>query len=194
MSRPINFEGNTIDIAEALIGKCIRYQSKKGIVSGIINETEAYTQEDPACHAFNGKKTKRNSPMFLKGGHIYIYFIYGMYHCLNIVTEEENRGCAVLIRSIVPLEGKKIIEENRGTKNTLKSCNGPSKLMLGLGIPPTLNTQFIYDSSCPISIHNLDIEPTIEQSSRIGIKKGQDLAWRFFDHSLFNKDLSEYRL
>ena len=192
MAGTINFEGKTIDIAEELIGKCIRYQSNKGIVSGIINETEAYTQEDPACHAFNGKKTKRNSPMFLKGGHIYIYFIYGMHHCLNIVTEEENRGCAVLIRSIVPLEGKKVIEENRGTKNTLKSCNGPSKLMMGLGIPATLNTQFIYDTNCPLSIHDIGINATIKKGHRIGIKKGQDLAWRFFDNSLFNLDLTQY--
>ena len=61
MSGTINFEGKTIDIAEELIGKCIRYQSAKRIVSGIINETEAYTQEDPACHAFNGKKTNKRT-------------------------------------------------------------------------------------------------------------------------------------
>ena len=104
------FLQDTVSVAKSLIGKELVYKNKDFEIGGIINETEAYTQEDPACHAFNGKITKRNKVMFEEAGTIYIYLIYGMYHCLNIVTEDKNRGCAVLIRSIIPT---KIISTNR---------------------------------------------------------------------------------
>ena len=91
---------NTIEVARELLGFELIFNGPKGPVGGIITETEAYTEDDPACHAHEGKKTKRNAPMFLSAGHIYIYFIYGMYHCLNIVTEEAGVGAAVLIRKL----------------------------------------------------------------------------------------------
>ena len=93
---------STIEVAKRLLGHELVYNGPNGRVGGIITETEAYTEDDPACHAYNGKKTQRNAPMFLAAGHIYIYFIYGMYHCLNVVTEKEGVGAAVQFENCTP--------------------------------------------------------------------------------------------
>jgi len=181
MSQAINFQSSTIDIAKELIGYEIVYHSKNGSIAGIINETEAYTQEDPASHSYGGKKTKRNEPMFLSGGHIYIYFVYGMYYCLNIVTEKEGRGCAVLIRSVIPTSGKAFIQLNRPGIQELNWCNGPSKFVMGFGIPKELNKESILDPHCPIKISNIKRPlDTIQNLNRVGIKKGTHLMWRFY--------------
>ncbi|RAP29768.1 3-methyladenine DNA glycosylase [Candidatus Marinamargulisbacteria bacterium SCGC AG-414-C22] len=172
------FNQQTTNVAKDLIGKVLIHETPIGPVGGIINETEAYTQEDPACHAYLGKKTNRNTPMFAEPGTIYIYFIYGMYYCLNIVTEEKNRGCAVLIRSIIPTIGLSTIKQNRPKAVTKNLSNGPSKLMQALAIPASYNQEqlinhpklFIYDNHQSL---------TISQTPRIGIKKGVDLLWRY---------------
>ncbi len=107
------FEQDSVVVAKNLIGKILTFHSHQGTIRGIINETEAYHQNDKACHAYGGKKTPRNSIMFLSAGHVYIYFTYGMHYCFNIVTEKAEIGCAVLIRSIIPLEGLEILQKNR---------------------------------------------------------------------------------
>jgi len=176
------YQQDSVWVAKNLIGKLLVYKSKKGILSGIINETEAYTQDDPACHAYNGKITPRNKVMFKEGGHIYIYFIYGMYHCLNIVTEKKGRGCAVLIRSIIPQEGLDIIKENRGPKVSPHNlANGPGKLMIALGIPKTLNESSLFQVNTPINILETRLKAVnLNETPRIGISEGKDHPWRFF--------------
>ncbi|UCE23194.1 MAG: DNA-3-methyladenine glycosylase, partial [Candidatus Zixiibacteriota bacterium] len=95
----------TIEVARDLIGKYIVYASTAGLMSARIAEVEAYIgKDDPACHAARGK-TRRNAVMFGKPGFTYIYFIYGMYHCLNFVTEKEGHPAAVLLRAAEPCEG-----------------------------------------------------------------------------------------
>ena len=148
-------------------------------MGGIITETEAYTEDDPACHAFNGKKTKRNAPMFLTAGHIYIYFIYGMHHCLNIVTEKEGMGAAVLIRALQPTTGMDIIQKNRPNINPNDWLNGPSKLMRGLTIPADLNGTNALKSDCPLQLVFRKSPASIQAWPRIGISKGMDRLWRF---------------
>lgn len=180
--------GKTLDVAQGLIGQTLVFHSPQGVLKGIINETEAYTEEDPACHAFNGRNTPRTQTMFLPAGHLYIYLIYGMYHCANIVTEENGRGCAVLLRSVIPIQGLSTMKQNRGwTQNNLsKLCNGPGKLCLAYGWNHTHNGLNLLKPSSPVQIEMSHIAPTrIQQTTRIGISKGQDLAWRFwgqFDH------------
>lgn len=174
---PNFFLRDTLSIAYDLIGKELSYQHPQhGTLSGIITETEAYTQEDPACHAYNGKKTNRTWPMFLEGGHIYIYMIYGMYRCLNISTEAEGRGCAVLIRSIEPLTGKDTMMKLRN-KPVHHCTNGPGKLFQALDIDPSLNGKRIGGSLC-IYDNKLPTGP-VKRTPRIGISKGTDLLWRF---------------
>ena len=104
------FKHSTVTVAKKLLGTELIYNGPEGYVGGIITETEAYKENDPACHAFGGKKTKRNEPMFMSAGHLYIYFIYGMYHCLNIVTERKETGAAVLIK-LIPTMGLEIIKK-----------------------------------------------------------------------------------
>ena len=174
------FKKPTVEIAKQLLGMELIYMSPKGPIGGIISETEAYTQDDPACHAFGGKKTKRNEPMFLSAGHIYIYFIYGMYHCLNIVTEKDGIGAAVLIRELIPTYGLKQIQDNRPkVKQQRHWLNGPGKLMLGLGIPTELNKTSLFDSETPLKLSKKYSPKMIRKLPRIGISKGQEKLWRF---------------
>ena len=172
---PEVFNQPTVTVAKQLLGAELLYKNPKGWVGGIITETEAYTQNDPACHAFNGKKTKRNAPMFLNGGHIYIYFIYGMYHCLNIVSEPKGVGAAVLIRELEPTKGIEIIKQKKQKiKQFNKLLNGPSKLMMGLGIPENLNGTSLWEKKTFITL-NYKLKPKkIECLPRVGISKGQD--------------------
>ena len=118
--------------------------------------------------------------MFLSAGHIYIYFIYGMHHCLNIVTEPEGTGAAVLIRDIQPTIGLDIIQTNRPTiTNQSKWLNGPSKLMMGLGIPADLNTANAISNDCPLQCRPQKKPPTNQTFPRICISKATDLLLRF---------------
>ena len=171
---------DTLTVAKQLLGWELRYQSNKGPVGGIIAETEAYTQDDPACHAFNGNKTKRNAPMFNAAGHLYIYFIYGMYHCINIVTEPKGTGAAVLIRELIPTIGIDIIKTNRPKiKKESDLLNGPGKLMLGLDIPATLNNQPLLVPNCPIQLLAPTKQINHTKHPRIGLSKATDRLWRF---------------
>src|SRR5689334_8406688 len=105
---------STLDVAPDLLGKFLVYRSPQGELVGEINEVEAYRgKDDPACHAFGGK-TPRTAILFEEGGFSYVYFIYGMYYCLNVTTEAKDHAGAVLIRSIIPVEGIEAMSQNRG--------------------------------------------------------------------------------
>ncbi len=173
------FNDDTVSVAKKLIGKELVFESSKGGLGGIINETEAYTQEDEASHTFNGKQTARNQVMYGDPGTIYIYFIYGMYYCLNIVTEKKGRGCAVLIRGIIPTINLSLIQHNRQHCRDSQLTNGPAKLMMGLGIPKTLNNVSL-SLECPLKIYdNTSASFSVLETKRIGIKKNKDVLWRF---------------
>ena len=180
----------TLDIAKELIGKVLVYESPKGIIKGIINETESYTEDDESCHAYNGKKTKKNEVMFKRFGHLYVYFTYGMYHCINIVTAEENKGEAVLIRSVIPLDekSKELMIKNRfkdssvslKPSSSVALCNGPAKLTLAYGFDKSFNGVDLLDKNSKIYLEDLKIKSKqIQQTTRIGISKAKDLPWRF---------------
>lgn len=167
------FAGDTVEVAQNLLGKVLvrRWQDGTSRAFSIV-EVEAYTQEDPACHAFNGP-TKRSQVMFEDPGYSYVYFIYGMYHCLNVVTEAPGRGCAVLIRG---LDGLGSID-----------LSGPGKLCKNLDIDLTYNRLPLFKNSSPISLHHAlntvgDVkneESEIIATPRIGISKGKEHPWRF---------------
>jgi len=134
----IFYEQGTLKVACALIGKKLVRQIGGRQLSGMIIETEAYCgEEDSACHAHRGK-TKRNSVMFGPPGHAYIYFTYGMHYLLNMVTEAEEKPCAVLIRAMLPIAGVEEMEARRKRKGS-ELTNGPAKLCQALGIDKSLN-------------------------------------------------------
>ena len=152
----------TLKVAKLLLGKILNF----GLYQGIITETEAYVgQDDPACHASRGR-TKRTAIMFEEGGHSYVYLIYGMYHCLNIVTEAKDFPAAVLIRGIKLL--------NPITNH----IDGTGKLCKRLGINMDHNG---INTLCSESLFITDTnyKPQFVTTPRIGIKLGTDRLWRF---------------
>ncbi|NMA52742.1 MAG: DNA-3-methyladenine glycosylase, partial [Peptococcaceae bacterium] len=127
------YEGATVDVARRLLGNILYHASPEGITAGMIVETEAYVQGDPACHASRGM-TNRNRVMFGAPGHAYVYFIYGMYYCFNVVTAPVGVGEAVLIRALEPLMGVPLMQSRRNRVLKRDLCSGPAKLVQAMGI------------------------------------------------------------
>ena len=164
----------TIELAKALLGKYLVY----GDLCGKIVETEAYLyRDDPGCHAARGMTT-RNAPMFGPAGRTYVYFIYGMYYCLNIVSGKTGEGEAVLIRALEPLQGIEVMEERRKTNKIENLCNGPGKLTQAFGITKEHNNLCLLSGE--LQIHSSREKPEVRTSKRIGLSAGKDLELRFF--------------
>ncbi|MGD8991129.1 MAG: DNA-3-methyladenine glycosylase [Desulfobacterales bacterium] len=125
-------------VARELLGKKLVRKYKGHLLSGLICETEAYLgASDSACHAFR-RKTERNAVMFGRAGVAYVYLVYGMHYLLNAVTEKEENPCAVLIRSLVPLDGLKLMQHRRG-RSGKDLTNGPAKLCQAMAIDKAIN-------------------------------------------------------
>jgi len=168
------FNRPTVDLAKALLGKYLCL----GNLKGMIVETEAYLyKDDPGCHASRGK-TVRNAPMFGPAGNTYVYLIYGMYHCINIVSGKEGEGEAVLLRSLEPIEGIPLMQRRRKTKKIENLCNGPGKLTQAFGITKKHNNLSLLKG--PIQILDNKKSYKIAKSTRIGLTEGKDLELRFF--------------
>lgn len=135
------FLRDALSVAEELLGHFLVRNTEKGRIVAEIVETEAYCGiEDKGCHTFGNRRTERTEAMYLPGGHAYVYMIYGMNFCFNVVTARENDPQAVLIRAVEPVEGLDIIRENRkGIIREQDLVNGPGKLAKALGIDRSLN-------------------------------------------------------
>ncbi|MES2994604.1 MAG: DNA-3-methyladenine glycosylase [Patescibacteria group bacterium] len=165
------FADDAVTLAPRLLGKIVRY----GECVGRIVETEAYTT-DPASH---GRViTPRSRIMQDTYGHWYVYFTYGMHYCANVTTNKDSVG-AVLIRAVEPLEGMKLMEKRRRTKDIHNLCSGPAKFAQAFGITkaenglPVEGDFVIYDAP---AVPKEDIV----SGPRIGIKAGLELPWRFY--------------
>ena len=146
----------------------------------MITEVEAYHEKEPACHAYRGK-TPRNQTMFQEGGVLYVYFIYGMHYCINVVTEKEGIGSAVLIRSLEPIEGIEKMKELYGKRISLRDLlRGPGRITRALGIDKRLDGHLLTKPPLWISSYKEIPSFKIQTSPRRGISKAQDLLWRFF--------------
>jgi DNA-3-methyladenine glycosylase len=163
------YERPVVDVARALLGGVVRCRS----TAGLIIETEAYHEVEPACHAYVGL-TPRTSVLFGPPGLAYVYRSYGIHALLNAVCEPEGVGAAVLIRALEPIEGLHLMRERRGVDDL---CSGPGKLTQALGIG-------LHHNGTDLSSGPVRIEPPARPlpavvGTRIGITKGVELAWRF---------------
>lgn len=164
------FARDTITVAQGLIGTTMIV----GNSEGRIVETEAYTT-DAASHAV--RRTNRSALMFDTFGHVYVYFTYGMYHCLNFTCEREGIG-AVLIRAIEPTQGIKEMMARRGVEDVKKLASGPGRLTQAFAIDLSFNGKPL---GREIKLRQRIRTPQILSSSRIGISKATELEWRFFE-------------
>lgn len=163
------FNQSTLKVAEQLLGKMLVFKN----IRGIITETEAYYGfDDPASHAFRGK-TPRSAIMFGNPGFSYVYLIYGMYHCLNIVTEEKGFPAAVLIRGLKLIDPPEL------------HLDGPGKLCRQLGITKEHNALDLIKNS-EIYVACINQALSFSRTPRVGIKVGQDKLWRFLANDYAN--------
>ncbi len=174
------YDRPTLEVGEELLGKFIVYTGGLGLVSARIVEVEAYIgEDDPACHAAPGP-TKRNQPLYGRPGMAYIYFIYGMYYCLNVVTERKGFPAAILMRAAEPEDGLAIIRKNGRDSQPGRLLSGPGKLCRGFGLTLAQNGVDLIGSV--LYLEDRGVAPgKIERSPRIGIRKGLDRNWRFYD-------------
>jgi len=136
------FSRGTVEVAKDVLGKYLIKETNKGDMIGKIIEVEAYLgSNDKACHAYNYKKTEKTKTMYMKPGTFYVYYIYGVYFCLNVITEPEGMPCAIFIRNLFPVKGMELMKENRNVKigkNYKNLVDGPSKLCMALNITKEL--------------------------------------------------------
>ena len=183
------FLRDAVSVAEDLVGcHLIRYPGENKLILKIV-ETEAYCgADDKACHAHANKVTDRTEPMFKQGGHLYVYLIYGMYYCFNIVTAHKGSPHAVLIRAGEPLEGIEHMKNNRDlTSPSLKDlASGPGKLCQALKISSELSGVDLF-STCKLEVtkgtksSNPDLP--VEKGKRMNIDYAEEYRkklWRFY--------------
>lgn len=185
------FKRDTVEVAKSLIGKKIIRNISGNFFCAKIVETEAYLGlEDRACHSYGGRITDRNRTLYLPGGHIYVYLIYGMYDLLNIVTRDEEHPEAVLIRGVEPLENLDEISKNRfgkayeelSTYQRKNLSNGPGKLSMAIGINRSLNGKVLSKDYLYIGEGEEVPEKDLVITKRIGIDyagEDADLPLRF---------------
>jgi DNA-3-methyladenine glycosylase len=174
------YDRPVLEVAPELIGCVVEHQG----CSGVIVETEAYHQSEPACHAFNGL-TPRTEVLFGRPGLAYVYRSYGIHAMLNAVCEEEGVGAAVLIRALAPLEGIERMRVRRGLVGGRPArdhdlCSGPGKLAQALGIWLDENGGSL--ARGPVRILERSHAwhaPEIAVGTRVGITHAVELPWRF---------------
>jgi len=177
---PEFYARDTVDVARALLGRVLETQIGENKASGRITEVEAYTgPHDPAAHGYGNRRTQRNEAMFGPPGHAYVYFIYGMHWCFNVVTGRTGFPAAVLVRSLEPVDGLDIMSTRRGTDTAKLLCAGPARLCQALGITRDVNACSLVDG--PVRILQGEPVPdgSIVAGPRIGIRHAADWPLRF---------------
>lgn len=188
------YNRETLTVAKELLGKILvhKYNGKKA--SGVIVEVEAYKGlGDKAAHSYGGKRTKRVEVMYGEPGHAYVYIIYGMYNCMNVVTCEKGVPEAVLIRAVEPIEGLDIMSINRynrkynelSKKQMLNLTSGPGKLCIALNIDRSNNKEDLCGNTLYIedNQNSSNVAFEIVSSKRIGIdyaEEAKEFMWRFY--------------
>ena len=179
-----DYIGNAPETARKLIGSILVHETPEGILKGRITECEAYGgfldgKPDDAAHCYKGM-TERTRAMFDIGGHVYIYLIYGMYLCMNVVCGPAGTGSGVLLRAIQPLEGIEIMKKNRPRAKGRLLTAGPARLTMAMGIDQTMYGMDL--TSGPLYIESGNEPVEVECTPRINIdyaENGRTFPWRF---------------
>lgn len=178
------YDRSTLNVARDLLGCRLVHDSPEGRTSGLIVEVEAYHgEDDPACHAAVGR-TGRTEPMYGAAGHAYVYFVYGMHHCLNVVTRGVGCPSAVLIRAIEPVEGIDLMRVRRDRESRARRqsppeptlTNGPGKVCQAMGL--SLEHNRLDLTRPPLWIEAGRPPGELAWTPRVGITEGADRYWR----------------
>jgi DNA-3-methyladenine glycosylase len=144
-------------------------------------ETEAYPVGDAAGHAFRGKR-RRNAALYLAPGHAYVYFVYGMYYCLNVSSERSGVGAGVLLRALEPIEGIEPMKERRGSSTLRDLARGPGRLAVAMAIDFRYNgVDLCTDPSLWLGISDSEYRGVVSATKRIGLSRERGRAWRFYE-------------
>lgn len=179
-----DYRGTAVETAKRLIGSVLVHETKDGITAGRITECEAYggfyrRKPDDGAHSYKGI-TPRTKVIFGDGGHAYVYLIYGMYWCMNVVCGHEGDGYAVLLRALEPVEGKALMEKRRGNVKGKLLTAGPGRLAMAMGIDKSLYGSDLVTG--PLYIEYAKEKVEVERSRRINIEYaayGKHFPWRF---------------
>ena len=173
--KPAFYDRPVLEVAPDMIGCVVEHDG----CSGIIVETEAYHESEPASHAYVGL-TERNRVLFGPPGIAYVYRSYGIHACLNAVCEPAGVGAAVLIRALEPVAGIDAMRERRGLDRLEDLCSGPGRLTQALGIGLDFNGTDLLTG--PIRVEPRAPgwrERVLATAPRVGITKAVELPWRF---------------
>ena len=186
------YEEDAITVAKKLLGKVLVRKVDGKVIKCKIVETESYIGDiDKASHAYNGRRTERTEPLFHSGGISYVYFIYGLYHCFNVISDTEDVASGVLIRAVEPLDNFEYLAEirlkkkyDKLSKTQKKSLtNGPAKLCMALNITKKENYHRLYEESTLYIEEGNKEEIDIVETTRIGIDYAEEainFPWRFY--------------
>jgi DNA-3-methyladenine glycosylase len=177
------FRQPPIDLAIALLGQTLVRMLDGQRLAGTIVEVEAYLGvEDRAAHTFGGRRTPRNEAMWMDGGHAYVYFTYGMHHCMNVVAGVDGQPVAVLLRALQPTEGLDIMRRHREkARRDRDLCSGPAKLAQALAVDRSMTGTDLVSSEILFVERALNQplpEASMVRSPRIGIGYAGDWAAR----------------
>ena len=179
------FRKDTVELARKLLGCLLVHGTPDGVAAGMIVETEAYVGAiDKACHAYRNR-SERTEIMYGDGGFAYVYFIYGMHHCFNVVTGSAGEGNAVLIRALEPVIGLDLMRKRRQTNQLQNLCNGPGKVCQALAITKGEYGMDLCDPAGPLRLVRFRHIPDnrITSSPRINVAYAEEAAawpWRFY--------------
>lgn len=168
------YDRPVLEVAHDLVGCVVEHEG----VSGVIVETEAYHESEPACHAYAGL-TPRTATLFGPPGRAYVYRSYGIHALLNAVCEPPEVGAAVLIRALEPLTGVELMRLRRGVESEHDLCSGPGKLSQALGIDLARNGADLAAGPLVVRPRPRAWRAEIAIGTRIGINKAVELPWRF---------------
>lgn len=173
------FRRPVLEVAPDLLGRVLVRELPDGTRLAVrLVETEAYRQDDAASHSFRGP-TPSNATMFGPPGHLYVYFTYGMHHCMNAVTSSGEGASAVLLRAGEPLLGIDEMRRRRGGRGVVDLCRGPARLCQALGVDRTLDgTDLVRGGAVWIGAGSSSASPMVT-TPRIGIRRDADRPWRF---------------